>query len=70
VISKPYKPRTLDELSARVIFLQDRLEKMMADPVADDETKAFVRQYEEATINNLKDQIRFRIGWYLKCIGC
>lgn len=65
-----YKPRTLDELSARVIFLQDRLEKMMADPDADDEAKAFVRHFEETTINNLKGHIRMRIGWYLKCMGC
>jgi hypothetical protein len=65
-----YKPRTLDELSARVIFLQDRLAKMMADPEADEMTKAIVRTFEETTIDNLKGQIRFRVDFYLKCMGC
>lgn len=64
------KVRTLSQLSDRIIYLQDRLAKMMADPVASDETKAIVRQFEENTILNLKGQLRMRIGWYLKCMGC
>lgn len=70
VAPRKEKIRTLSELQDRIIFLQQRLAKMMADPTADDSTKAFVNQFELQTIRDLKTQLRVRINWMLVCAGC
>lgn len=62
--------RTLSQLQNRIIFLQDRLRRMMEDTDASEETKEIVRAFEQRTISNLQSQLRHRIAFYLRCVGC
>jgi hypothetical protein len=64
------KIRTLDELQHRICFLTERLERIMADTIANEASKRFVHAYETQTINNLKDQFRVRTAWLVRCCGC
>lgn len=64
------KIRTLSELQHRIVYLQNRLEKMMADPIASDDAKQIVKQFELSTIHNLQNQPRHRIALYFHCVSC
>lgn len=62
--------RTLDDLQARVIQLQRRLEKVLANPAIPAATKSVVAKFETQTLTNLKGQLRIRQAWLLRCAGC
>lgn len=62
--------RTLTQLQNRIVFLQDRLRKIMEDTEASAETKAIVQAFEQQIIYNLQGQLRHRIAFYLRCVGC
>ncbi len=63
------KIRTLTEIQLRIIFLQERLHKILKLSHLSNDEKKVISKFEQQTIDNLKGQLRFRIDWYLNCIN-